>query len=516
MINLRRSAVVLMAATAAGYALSFGKEAVVAWLFGTGPEMDAYYAALALPNFLTTLLGFAVYAILVPTYVTWKIRRPDAADALSKLVLRDVTLALGLLSALLALLAGPLMRLLFPGIPSAVAARAAQLERLMAWAAVASGTANLVIGLLNAQGSFAVPSLSASIVTLTTLAAIALFRRHGAMALAGGLVAGAALQALWLLRRWRRVRGHDSAARIGWGDPDLKDLLPFATAVMATFGMSEINNVVDRLMASFSTPGSVASIGYALKLLLVPQQILCIPVAAVAFPVLAEKLARADEAALRQDFGKACRLSFALILPATALLLRYSGAIVVLFFQRGRFDPRSTWMVARVLSCFALSLPFTTPLFLVSRLAIIRRQTRIILAIGAAGVGLNAAFDWLLMRWWDPPVAGIALSTSLTTAAALAAYLAFLRRAHPWLGMRTLGKSARPYLLPTATMALTAEAAWRLLPRAAPLPRLAAALLAGSAALAVAAHFLRLDEMVRGMSLAKAWFGAEKSSAPLS
>ncbi len=513
MISLRRSAVVLMAATMAGYALSFGKEALVAWLFGTGPEMDAYYAALTLPNLVISLLGFAVTAVMVPVYVEWRIHRPERAAGLMRLVLRDSCLGLTALSAIMALGAAPLMRIFFPGLPPVVLVRAAELERLIAWAAAASGLANVLIGMFNADGTFAGPSLSGSIVTLATLAAIAALHRHGATCLAVGLLAGTILQAAWLLLRSRKALAIPMRGRaLSWRDPELRAIVPFLAAIMATSGMGEINNVTDRFMASLLPAGSVAALGYALKLFAVPYMVLCIPIVTVAYPVLATRVAHADEAALAEDFKKSCRLSFALLLPATYFLLRYSGSAIVILFQRGHFDPMATRLVARTLSASAISLPLIVPLYLLARLIMIRKDTWLILMVSVAGVVINAFLDLVLMRLWNPPIAGIALSTTITTALSFAVQTKLLKKNHPWLRLRLVGEAALPYLPPTVAMALAAEVAYRSYPAGTPLERLALALGSGGLALAAAAHVLELDEMVKGMAAAKAWFAGQAGS----
>ena len=507
-IDLRRSAVILMAATVAGYALSFGKEIVVAWLFGAGREMDAYYAALTLPGFVASLLGFSATAVIVPAYVTWKVQRPELAPGLVRLTVRDIPLGLAALSALMALGAGPLIRTFFPGLPPDVSARAIELERLMAWSAAALGSTALLTGFLNAEGAFVGPSLSSAFVTFATLGAIALLWRRGSTALAAGLVVGTLSQTLWLAWRWRGTPAPTGGRNVSWRDPEVRAMLPFLAAIVGSFGMNEINTLVDRLMASMLPPGSIASLGYAIKLYSVPQQILCMPIVAVAYPMLAQRIAERDEARLEADFRKACRLGFALMLPVTAFLMRYAGLIIVAVFERGRFDPAATLLVARTLSCLSLSIPALVPIFLISRLAMLDRDARVILTFGVLAVVMNAGLDWVLMRVWTPPVAGIALSTSVTMMTALLAFTLALSRTHRWLRVGSFLADARPYLLPTAAMLAASEAGFRLMAWSGALPRLAVAGLFGAAALAATAHALKLDEMVSGFAFLKGRFGA--------
>src|SRR5207247_2733727 len=98
---------------------------------GAGPEMDAYFVATTLPQYVAAVASGAVLVVLLPTLV----RREDDADARERWELAScafnvtglTTLALGIGAAFFA---APIIRLTTPGLPAATMDRAV---RLAAW-----------------------------------------------------------------------------------------------------------------------------------------------------------------------------------------------------------------------------------------------------------------------------------------------------------------------------------------------------------------------------------------------
>ncbi len=512
MINMRRSAVSLMAVTGVGYGLSFGKEMVVAWRFGLTKGMDAYYAALTLPGAVSNLIGFAATAVVVPAYIRMKSRDPRLAAGLGRRMTLDIPLALAAAAAVVALFSRPLTRLLFPGLSPEASELAASLQRWTAAGGAFLGLAALLSGLHNAEGRLVLPALSGSMVTLATVAAILLLAKSwGVTALAVGLLVGAGLQVALLGIGLLRVSEHADAPRLGWTDPAMKELAPLLAVLLATYGMAETYTLIDRVMASTLPEGSIAALGCALKLVAVPQAVLCAPIITAAYPVLAERDARGEHEALAGDFRKATRLGYATLLPAAGFLILFARPVIQVLFQRGRFDEAATRLAAATFAGFCLQLPWTVPAFLVARIVMIRQAGRTLFAVTAAGAAMNIVFNWVMMRLWNPPVAGIAVSTSMGSLFMLTLYCAALRRDAPWMSLTRVLAEARPYLLPTAAMLACAELAWRLSAMAGVGPvllRLGLAAALGGAGLALTAHRLRVDEMVRGLDLVRARLGA--------
>ncbi len=452
-INLRRSAVRLMAASAAGYALSFAKELIVAWYFGAGASMDAYYAAMVLPNFAVAMFAFATTTIVLSTYVHMKSLHPHLANGFAKLVVSDVLVALAVLSALLSIFAQPVVRLFFPGLSSGVSAQAGELTRWLAWSAVFSGMTAVLTGFLQAEGRFSAPYLTGSIVTVFTLAAVLEFSRVlGVDSLVWGLLIGTILQLLMVVVLLARLHTDWTGPRLSWSHPAMKALKPFMGAILGVYALTEANTLVDRVMSSWLPTGSVAALGYSVKMFNMAGQILSWPIATVAFPLMAGRLARNDEEALREDFRKAMRLSHAIVIPVAAFLILFAEPIVLTLFQRGVFDARATGLVSSSLAGFCFSLPAQVPLLMLSRLAIAQRNGGLLLGIGVVGVLANAGLNLLLMRLFHPPVLGIALSTSLVAYLALLFYFFMMRREHPWLTPSLLGAGMGTYWIPTAAL----------------------------------------------------------------
>src|SRR6266568_3194540 len=78
------------------------RELLIAWYFGTSDPLDAYLIAYAVPYFFITLLGASVAPVLVPAYVSLRVRHQKRdAEALVGDVILVSTLALVVVAVVL-------------------------------------------------------------------------------------------------------------------------------------------------------------------------------------------------------------------------------------------------------------------------------------------------------------------------------------------------------------------------------------------------------------------------------
>jgi len=84
-----RGALLLSALTFLGYLMGLLRDRTFARTFGAGPELDAYNAALVLPELMVDVLVIAgLTAAFVPVFTTIRQQDSDAADAFGSTVLK--------------------------------------------------------------------------------------------------------------------------------------------------------------------------------------------------------------------------------------------------------------------------------------------------------------------------------------------------------------------------------------------------------------------------------------------
>ena len=179
--------IVVAAGLIAAQLAGFLRQATLGYLLGTGPEADAFSAAMAPLELWWSVLAIAVIFGFVPKlsesgpmggYSFWDIFRPVSR------------LALGSTLAFL-VFANPIVMLFAPGLSPDAASLSAGLLRVLALAPAAVGCSFVFSALLFSRRSFLLPSIHNAVVNLATIAgALALHQRAGVYGFALGYVLG--------------------------------------------------------------------------------------------------------------------------------------------------------------------------------------------------------------------------------------------------------------------------------------------------------------------------------------
>ena len=198
--------------------------------------------------------------------------------------------------------------------------------------------------------------------------------------------------------------------------------------------------ITDRFFASLLQVGTVAALGYA-------SFVFVLPLALVENP-LQIFLARASRAAVGSPeeiphaVERMVRVAFYYFLPLGFGIAAMARPLIRLAFGYGAFSEQAVVLSGQCLSAYAVSLAFALGGAVLWRYAQSRGKLKEAMLVGYLTVLLNVVFDWLFAKIWGAP--GIALATSLVTVIGLFVNTRFLLPAGA--GGRLAGLSLR--LLP--------------------------------------------------------------------
>jgi len=437
-----RAAAVVGAATLASRILGFLRDLVVAQAFGAGPATDAFFVAFRLPNLLRRLVAEgALSSAFIPVFTEYLTTRSRAelirmfrAVAGAMIVVLAVLTIAGVLGAPL------LVRVMAPGFfaDPATGTLTVRLTRLMFPYLLFVGLGALAMGMLNAHRHFVTPALAPVMLNLAIIGAVFGVVPHLAepvFGLAVGVLVGGlgqlAIQLPALARRGLLVvpaldRHHPAVARI------VRLMTPVALGQSAT----QLNILVDTVIASFLVGGSVSYLYYADRLVGFPLGVFGIAIATAVLPTLSEQAASRNPAALRATLSFAQRLAAFICLPAAVGLLLLREPLVRVLYQRGEFGPLETAQTAWALGFYALGLVGFASVKIGAQAFYALGDTRTPVKIAVGAMVLNSVLAVALA--FPLRHGGLALATSCSaTANALAL---------AWLLRRRLGDLAEPPL----------------------------------------------------------------------
>jgi putative peptidoglycan lipid II flippase len=263
---------------------------------------------------------------------------------------------------------------------------------------------------LVAHERFSISAIAPILTPLVIIATLAGFAsRWGVYAVAVGSLLGGAADLTFCGIALRRTRISLLPRWYGFSPALLKVLGQFAPLVVGSFLMGS-SVAVDQTMAAMLSPGSVAALNYANKLVTLPIWIGVHSLSVAVFPSLSQLSAKEDWPEIRHVLRTYARLILLVSLPLTFILVRYSEPLVALIFQGGAFTAHDVRTVAHVQMLLCLQLPFYAMGMLYVRALSALKHNQVLMWGTAINVLVNVVLNFVLMRMIGLP--GIALSTS--------------------------------------------------------------------------------------------------------
>ncbi len=397
--------------------LGFIRDIVIARFFGAGVGTDAFFVAFKIPNFMRRLFAEGAFSqAFVPVLSEYK--ENQSTEALKELIEKTAgTLATVLFFiTLIGVIAAPLLIYIFaPGFAADGSRHDLAVDMLrltFPYLFFISLTA-MAGGVLNTYGKFAIPAITPVFLNLSFLAAIFCLSPlldEPIMALAWGvLLAGIVqlafqfpyLNKLGLMPRLKFDRNHVGVKKI------MNLMLP------ALFGVSvtQINLLVDTLLASFLVTGSVSWLYFSDRLVEFPLGIFGIALATVVLPRLSKIHAANKPEEFSASLDSGLRLVVLLGLPAAAALFFLAQPMLATLFQYDAFTTYDVDMASLSLMAYAIGLPaFILVKVLVPGFTS-RQDMKTPVRIGVIAVGANMIMSVSLVFFFQH--AGLALATSL-------------------------------------------------------------------------------------------------------
>jgi len=416
--GLMRSGLVVSAMTMLSRVMGLVRDVVVATFLGAGNGSDAFFVAFKIPNFLRRLFAEGAFnQAFVPVLSEYSTQRTkQEIRELLNAVAGSLTALLALITALAMLGAPWLVWLFAPGFgrdPDKLAMTADMLRLTFPYLLLISLTA-FSGSVLNTWNRFAVPAFTPVLLNISLIGAALLLMplmEEPAMALAWGvLIAGAAqlaFQVPFLLRLgllptpWPNF-AHDGVKRI------LKLMAP------ALFGVSvsQINLLLDTVLASLLAVGSVSWLYYSDRLVELPLGVFGVAIGTIILPALSKRHAEQSTEHFSAMLDWAIRVVLLLGVPAALALAILAEPFLITLFHYGAMTDNDIQMAAMSLRAYAFGLVAFMLIKVLAPGFFARQDTKTPVKVGIIAMVANMVFNLLLI--WPLAHAGLALATALS------------------------------------------------------------------------------------------------------
>jgi putative peptidoglycan lipid II flippase len=418
-----RSSALVGSMTMLSRVLGLLRDIVVASFVGATANADAFFVAFKIPNFLRRLFAEGAFAqAFVPVLADYK--EAGSVTAVKSLIDRVAGVLGGtllLITAMAVLLAPYVTAIFAPGFlsqPEKFGLTAEMMRITFPYLMLISLT-GYCGAILNSYGRFAVPAFTPVFLNIALIfgaLVAAPWFDEPVFALAWAVFMAGIVQLMFQLPSLYRL---DLVPRPIWDTKDSGVRRILVLMVPALFGVSvsQINLLLDTVLASFLPTGSISWLYYSDRLAELPLGVFGIAIATVILPNLSAKQARAQEQSFSATLDWAVRWVLLIGVPSAAALVLLAEPILITLFQRGALTPTDVEMASLSLRAYSFGLIAFMLIKVLAPGYYARKNTATPVRIGivamAVNMLLNLVFVLPLMYFWGIGHLGLALATSV-------------------------------------------------------------------------------------------------------
>ncbi|MCG8022974.1 MAG: murein biosynthesis integral membrane protein MurJ [Candidatus Thiodiazotropha endolucinida] len=408
--------------------LGFVRDLVFAHWFGASAATDAFFVAFKIPNFLRRLFAEGSFSVaFVPILTEYRTKR-------NKLELQTFTDRMAgslglvvLLVSLVGVVAAPILVMIFaPGFWNESEGQyeltVEMLTLTFPYLFFITMTA-FAGSILNTYNRFWVPAFTPVLLNLSLIGCaiwLSPMMERPIVALAWGVLIAGIVQFMFQLPFLWRVKLFPRP-RVGFKDPGVVRVMRLMVPALFGVSVSQINLLLDTLIASFLVSGSISWLYYSDRLMEFPVGVLGVALGTVILPTLSRRHAENSPQAFSHTLDWALRLNILFGLPAAVGLLLLAGPMLATLFFSDAFDHHDVEMATKSLMAYA---PGLMAIMLIKVLApgfYGRQDTKTPVRIGVIAMSVNMVLNIILVF----PLAHAGLALATTISSGLNAYLLF-------------------------------------------------------------------------------------------
>ncbi len=381
--------------------LGLVRDRILAGTFGAGEDLDIYFAAFRIPDFVYGILIMGgISAIFLPVFAEYFKKDEEEGWRLASNILNCFLVLLILICALLALFTPWLIKFVTPGFSPEQKTLAVSLTRIMFLSPIFLGLSSLFSGVLHYFSRFFAYSIAPILYNLSIIFGILVFVPiFGLPGLAYSVVLGAVLH--WLVQiPAAKISGFRYLPVFNFRSAGLKKV--FKLMIPRTIGTAafHINLMVITAIGSTLVAGSISIFNFANNIQHFPVGIIGASFALASFPVLSRAWVDGQREKFLENFSSVFRQILFLIIPVSVLMFLLRAQLVRLILGTGQFGWQDTRLTAACLGLFCFGIFAFSAVPFLSRVFYSFQDTKTPVIIGLVAVALNVSlcflFVWLL------------------------------------------------------------------------------------------------------------------------
>jgi len=335
--------------------LGLFRDRLLAHNFGAGIELDLYYAAFRLPDFLfVSIASLVSVSVLIPLLVG-RLTDKEQSRKLLDSAFSFFFLAVIVSCVAVFVLSPMLLKIIFPGFVGGDFERLVFLTRILLLSPIFLGFSNLLASIVQAHRRFLLYALSPIVYNLSIISGIVFFVPSlGIIGVVWGVVIGALVHFLIQLPFVLKV-GLLPKFTFRWSRAELKQIILLSAPRTLALSVNHLSLLFLFSFASLLTLGSITIFNLSFNLQSVPLSIIGVSYSLAAFPTLSLFFANGDRIKFVEQISAAAKHIIFWSLPAAVLFIVLRAQIVRTILGTGEFSWSDTRLTAAALAIFSVS-----------------------------------------------------------------------------------------------------------------------------------------------------------------
>nr|WP_321226062.1 lipid II flippase MurJ [uncultured Psychroserpens sp.] len=389
----------------------FLKDIVIADSFGLSELIDTFYIAILVPSFISGVFLGSFNSVFIPNYVSeLKTGKHIGAFQSTSFIL---TIGVAIFFLIIAFLfTDTYLELLYEGHTASYYELIKKQFYFVAPCILFWGFSSVISGLLTIDNEFKYSSISTIFTPISIILALLLFKDYlGDVVLAVGTLIGSILNFIFILGVAIK-RGVIHLDKPDFKSHNVVKLFKQLPAKLSSSLLSGINPLIDQFFSQQLVIGSIAALGYGIKIPMFAIGIVGAALGNVLLPYFSKYAIDNPE----DTFIKLKQILKYLILGGLVIVIigvLLSYPVISILFERNAFTSNDTAVVSKIQQMYLLQIPsYVTGLVMVKFLTSINRNN-IMVITSIIGLLLNITLNYFLIDIMG--VYGLALATSLVS-----------------------------------------------------------------------------------------------------
>ncbi len=424
--KLLKSSAMVSFMTQISRVLGMVRDIVLANAIGAGhtPGADAFFLAFRIPQFLRRLFAEGAFAqAFVPVLSEYRTRDDKLAVRQLISAVAGVLGGTSLAVSALVVLASPWFTVLFaPGFylndPERFGLTSELLRITFPYLFLITMT-GFAGAILNSYDRFAAPAATPILMNLTLIGAATIavpWFDQPVFAMAWGVLVSGVVQLVFQLPFLQKIHLMP-VPRWDWHHEGVQRVMTLMMPALFGVSVSQINLMMDSILASFLPTGSVAWLYYSERVSELPLGIFGVAVATVILPSLSRSHIGKSPKEFSATLDWAIRLNLLIGVPAALALILLATPILSTLFEHGETTARDIMMSAWAMRAYGLGLVGFMMIKILAPGYFARQDMKTPVRIGVISVVaaqiMNVSFMWGFDHYFAMGHVGLALATAL-------------------------------------------------------------------------------------------------------